>query len=245
MTISRRAGGAVALAAAVALSAAPSMVAAPKPQPKKNNRAAKASPVRFVPEVLELGPGEEDLLEVRLSNPYGHPTVGSFRLNTMENLSFEKMEWDGPLPAWGAKTYIRVKADANAEPGRYSLRARYFVDRAGEFKTVLPVRIKIPIAVEVIPDYAGSAVRVRVKNLLERRTERGKVELRNPDRFLEDQVSAIFPPIPPGETREVSIPVVRGGIAGGERYRFDVTVTTWPGYKTSFTRYLKFYDPPA
>ncbi|MBW3624447.1 MAG: hypothetical protein KY468_13660 [Armatimonadetes bacterium] len=248
---------ALALAATFALyGAAPALSAAAKPKPGKKTPASKPaaartggaskakSPVRFVPEVLELGPGEEDILEVRLTNTYGHPTVGSFKLLPTNTFQVTKTEWDGPLPAWGAKTYLRVRAAKNAEPGLHHLKARYYVDRAGDYPVLLPVRVKIPVAVEVIPDYANSAVRVQVKNLLSNRTERGKVELRNPDRLLQDQVSAILPPIPPGETREVSIPVIGGGIAPGEQYRFDVKVATWPGYETSFTRHLKFYDAP-
>jgi hypothetical protein len=140
--------------------------------------------------------------------------------------------------------YVRARAADDAEPRRYTVKGNYYVDRAGDFRADLPVRVLIPITVELIPDYEGEAVRVRVRNQLSRRTERGKVELRNPDRFLEDVVSAILPPIPPGEAREVSIPLVAGGIAPGERYRFDVTATTWAGYRTSFTRWLEFYDAP-
>ena len=237
-------GGFLALAAVLAAGVAPPPAPAARRSSSARPRPAvsRVSPVRVAPLPIELGPGEEDLVEIRLANPSGRPTVGTLRLTAKPGITLSQSEWDGPLPPWGAKLYIRMKAGPNVEPGPYPIRAVYFVDRAGDYQTTLPVRVIVPIKVDVIPDYEGSAVRVRVRNLLSRRTERGKVELRNPDRFLEDRVSALLPAIPPGRTGEVSIPVVRGGIAGGETYRFDVSVSTWAGYRTNFTRHLKFYD---
>jgi hypothetical protein len=208
-----------------------------KPKPRK---PAAGSPFQFTPKTLELGPGETDLVEVRLANPYGHPTVGRLRLDPDTGLSLSKDAWDGPLPPWGIKFYTKVTAQADAT-GDKNIGLSYFVDRAGDFSSSFKVQVMKPIEIEVTPDYKNEVVRIKVHNLLQHRTERGRVSLKNPDRLLQDQVSALLPPIAPGETEEVTIPVMAYGIAPGAAYHFDVTVETWPGYKETSSHNLVFY----
>jgi hypothetical protein len=218
--------------------------ASPPPVKATTVKKPKAAPLQFNPSTMELGPGEEDILEIRLLNPYGHPTIGSLRLHPPSGVTVTPSEWNGPLPPWGAKFYAHVKAaDAHAN-GTLAVPVRYFVDRSGEYGGEMTVEIKTPVEAELIPDYRSqdeAYVRVRVKNLLSKRTERGRVGLKSSARLLQDQVSAILPPVPPGETREVSIPVTPGGIAPGQGYRFTATVQTWPGYSTTLSQTLVFY----
>ena len=235
--------GAILSACGNALAAKPRR-SAPSSRASKKPAPAKSASIKFTPSPLELGPGEKDILEVRLLNPYGHATVGTLKLSETADLSISGPEWDGSLPPWGAKLYLQVKASPNATPGAKTVHATYYVDGAGDFTGDLRYRIVAPIKAELIPDYANSAVKVRVTNLTSGRTERGRVELRSVDRLLQDQVSAEFPPIPPGETREVSIPVVKGGIAPGIGYRFEAMAQTWAGYRTTFARTLVFYGSP-
>jgi hypothetical protein len=212
--------------------------AKPKSKPKK---AAVKSPIQAIPNTLELGPGETDMVEFRLSNPFGHPTIGSFKLNPASGVSVSEPGWDGPLPAWGTKFYTKVTANSDAM-GDKTIGLTYFVDRAGDFNSGFTVRVKKPLDVEVTPDYDAGVVRIKVRNLLQNRTERGRVSLKNPERLLQDKVSALLPPIAPGDSEEVTVPVMTYGIAPGAAYHFDVTVETWAGYKATTSHDLVFYQ---
>ncbi len=197
--------------------------------------------IKLTPETMELGPGEVLILELALKNPYGHPTIASASLKAPDSLQLSQPQWDGPMPAWGAKWYTRVQADADAKSGSYPLPLTYYVDRDGEYAAKLSVTVKKPIDVEMLPDMAAGAVKFRVTNRLKARVERGRVELKNDDRLLQNQVSAEFGPIAPGATEEISIPVMSNALAPGMGYRFHATAQTYAGYKTEFSRTLLFY----
>ena len=119
--------GALVLAGILSVEGVPPSAEAAARKPRRSparSRAPRPAPVRFVPALLELGPGEEITLEIRMSNTYKRPTIGRLDLHPTGGLVFSQARWDGPLPAWGAKHFVKVKAPAGAKTGKYTLKTR-------------------------------------------------------------------------------------------------------------------------
>ncbi|HTE19822.1 MAG TPA: hypothetical protein VK689_15770 [Armatimonadota bacterium] len=217
--------------AAVASKKAP----AKPPVPVKPAEPAKPPrPMAFTPAELDLAPGESFPVELFVPSPTGKAVQGSLSFTPGAGISVTPdKRWTGRVPPWGAKTFPRVTASADAE-GDQPVTAT--LDRGGE--AALTVRVTPPL-LEIVPGHRQ--LTVRVTSPFHHRPLTGRIEAANPDRFLQD-VTALEFNVAPGKTQELVFPLPGAAPAEGESYNFTLTVETYQGFRMKKTYPLMF--PP-
>ena len=227
---------------AAALTAAPAALLAAPPAKKPAQPAAKApakpkpapKPMAFAATEFDLAPGETYPTELFIPSPTGKAISGRLRyLPSPGLIVIPDARWTGKLPPWGAKTFpkIAARADASGE-----LTVKCVFDKGGE--AVLPVRVVEPL-VEPLPGLRQ--LTVKITNPFRKRTLHGRVTAANPDRFLQ-KVTALEFKIPPGETGEVVFPLPGAAPAEGETYDFTLSFESYQGWRFRQTYPLAF--PP-
>jgi hypothetical protein len=221
------------LGAPEATPAAPPKDPAAKPAPKI---APKPKPViAFKPATLELMPGETFLVELFIPNPAGKevPAKLGFWPGGGVDLTPDA-RWKGKLPRYGAKLYPKISAISRADG---EIPVAVTVD--GQ-KATLNVKIVHP-TIEVVPAY--KKLTVKVTSPFTERACNGRVEVSNPDRFLQDITTREFK-LMPGQTAELLFPLPGAAAAESETYDFTVLVEGYHGFKDKKTHPLSFPSQP-
>lgn len=202
--------------------------AAPKPEPKP------IPPMAFTPAELDLAPGETYLAELLVPSPTGKAFTGKLAYTPGPGITVKPdARWTGKVPPWGLKSYPRLTAAATASgdvPVEVALE--------GGGKATLTVHVVVP-TVEVVPGLGR--LTVKVTSPFHTRAFNGKVDVSNPDRFLQDVTSLEFK-LAPGETGELVFPLPGAAPAESEQYDFTVKLRGYHGYQ--FTKKYSLSFPP-
>lgn len=188
----------------------------------------------FSPAELDLAPGETFLTELLVPSPTGKAFTGKLEYSPGTGLTVKPdARWTGKLPPWGVKTYPRITAASTAS-GDLPVEA---VLEGGE-KATLTVHVVTP-TVEVVPGLGR--LTVKVTSPFKTRAFNGKVNVSNPDRFLQDVTSREFK-LAPGETGDLVFPLPGAAPAESEQYDFTVKLEGYHGYR--FTKKYTLSFPP-
>jgi len=209
--------------------AKPVAKAAAKPAPKP------AAPMAYKPAELDLAPGETFPVELFVPSPTGKTFSGapSYVVDSAISVAADA-RWKGKVPAWGAKTYPKLTAGRDAD-GEYTVKSAIGEGAKAPTASLL-VRVASP-RVEFVTGLFR--LTVKVTNPFKHRPMTGRIEIANPDRFLEDVTTKEFK-IAPGETEDLLIPLPGAAPVEGETYDFTLTVQTYQGYKSKKTYPLEF-----
>ncbi|MBM3457893.1 MAG: hypothetical protein FJX77_05105 [Armatimonadetes bacterium] len=200
--------------------------------PGKSPTARSGKAMRFALEGLDLAPGDSYLVELVVPSPTGRAVTGTLAFEAAPGVTVQPdTRWKDRLPAWGAKTYPRIRCSPQST-GEILVRARF--SAGGE--ALLPVRIATP-TMDPIP--AADRLTVKITNPFRSRPMTGRVQAANPDRFLGTITARPFR-LGPGETGEVVFPLPGAAPAEGEEYLFTLTLQTYDGHKSQKTIPLKF-----
>ena len=203
---------------------------APKPEPKP------IPPIAFTPPDLDLAPGETYLAELSVPSPTGHAFTGKLNYTPGNGLTVKPdARWNDKLPPWGVKTYPRITANSSAV-GDIPVE----VELEGGGKATLTVHVMAP-TVELTPGLGR--LTVKVTSPFRTRAFNGKVDLSNPDRFLQDVTSREFK-LAPGETGELVFPLPGAAPAESEKYDFTLKLRGYHGYRFQKTYSLSFPPQP-
>lgn len=222
------------------LTAAPEAAQPTAPPSTKGKPAAKPAPkpapvMAFKPATLELAPGETFNAELFVPNPKGKETPAELSYSPGAGVTvIPDKRWNGKLPRYGAKLYPKLTAarDATGE-------IPVAVMVAGQ-KATLNVKIVHP-AIEVIPAY--KKLTIKVTSPFTERQFNGRVEVSNPDRFLQDITTREFK-VMPGQTAELLIPLPGAAAAESETYDFTVLVEGYHGFRDKKKHPLSFPSQP-
>lgn len=221
--------------AAVPLFAAPDTPAAPTVEPAAKP-AAKPAPkpkpvIAFKPTTLELMPGETFDAELFIPNPSGKEMPADVAFSPGPGVSVKPdARWKGKLPRYGAKLYPKFTAARDADGD-----IPVAVMVAGQ-KATLNVKIVHP-AIEVVPAY--KKLTVKVTSPFSTRACNGRVEVSNPDRFLQDITTREFK-LMPGQTAELLFPLPGAAAAESETYDFTILVEGYHGFRDKKKHALAF-----
>jgi hypothetical protein len=211
---------------------------AAKPAPKAPAKPAPkpAPPMAFTPAELDLAPGETYLAELVVPSPTGKAFTSKLTYTPGTGLTVKPdARWTGKVPPWGVKSYPRITASADATgdvPVEVALE--------GGGKAILTVHVLTP-TVEMVPGLGQ--LTVKVTNPFRTRAFNGRVQVSNPDRFLQDVTTREFK-LPAGETGELVFPLPGAAPAESEQYEFTVKLDGYHGYKFRKTEALTFPPQP-
>ncbi len=221
-------------------------IGAPTPRtPTGGTAPAKPAPTAppafaFRPATLDLAPGETYPVEVAVPSPSKKGGEVALSFTPTLGLSVKPdPRWSGRVGAYGAKTFPKVTAGADAA-GELSVTATVGETPSGLRSTVLKVRI-LPPGIEVIPGI--KKLTVRVTNPWSTRLLFGRIVASNPDRFLQDVTTREFR-VEAGKTGEVVFPLPGAAPAEGETYDFTLRVETYNGYRSVKKHSLAFPPEP-
>ena len=228
------------LAFAVPLAAAPEAPTPTTPPEAKAKPTGKATPkpapvMAFKPATLELAPGETFDVELFVPNPKGKEAPAELSFTSGEGVTvLADKRWKDKLPRYGVKLYPKLTASKEADgeiPVAFTV---------GGQKATLNVKIVRP-AIEVIPAY--KKLTVKVTSPYTARQFNGRVQVSNPDRFLQDITTREFK-LAPGQSAELLFPLPGAAAAETETYDFTVLVEGYHGFKDKRTHPLKFPSQP-
>lgn len=230
-------GMVIAVAAAGALAASAPKKAVPKSGAPAKAPSKPAAPMAFKPTVLDLAPGETYPVELFVPSPTGKEFQGTLDFEVEQGITVAPdPRWKARVPGWGLKTYPKLTAAPDAS-GEYALKASIGTGDAVK-RTEAKVRIVRP-QIELEPGVFK--LTIKLANPFETRLFNGRIQVSNPDRFLQDVTTREFK-IEPGKSQELVIPLPGAAPVCGETYDFTVTVETYQGYKEKKTYPLAF--PP-
>lgn len=195
--------------------------------------------VRCRPAVLDLAPGETYPVEVLIPSPTGHKANVQVSLDAPSGIGIRPDRWEGTVPPEGKKLYPQVTLAAPVPsaigPAPAVEIATQFMGGSGPGGR-FAVHVAEP-SLQMIP--GAHELRIRVHNPFFGRAFNGRVQVANPDRFLQNVNSRLLH-IPPGLDEEVAIPLPGASPAPGAAYQFTATLQSWQGYKRAFSQRLKF-----
>lgn len=230
-------GAVLVLAAVSAPAATPAKKAAPQGAKPAKAPVKPSAPMAFKPAVLDLAPGETYPVELFVPSPTGKEFSGPLDFEVEKGITVTPdARWKGRVPGWGLKTYPKLTAARDAS-GEYAVKAAVGEGEAAK-SAPLKVRIVTP-QLELQPGVFK--LTLKLTNPFESRLLNGRIEISNPDRFLQDVTTREFK-IEPGKSQELVIPLPGAAPVCGETYDFTVTVETYQGYKEKKTYPLAF--PP-
>ena len=190
----------------------------------------------FSPGEFDLAPGESYPVELYVPSPTGKRFQGRLTYTAGEGITVKPdARWTGRIPPWGVKTYPRITAAPEAS-GKIPVEVE--LEKGG--RATLTANVVAP-PLEVVPGYRK--LTVKVTNPFRGRMLTGRMEVSNPDRFLQDITTREFR-IEPNTTAEVVFPLPGAAPADEERYDFTLKVQSYHGYRFEKTYPLKFPPQP-